>query len=148
MQSSPAVLNKTFSALADPTRRAILSRLARGEFSVGELAAPFEMSWPAITKHLHVLEDAGLMKREKDGRVHRCRLNPEPMKDAAEWIASYRQFWEGQLDALANFLNEASDKEEQEWPDRTPNQESLSSSGASSRPRAKKSSVRGRRPKS
>ncbi len=108
MQPSPAALDKTFSALADPTRRAILSRLARGESSVGELAAPFDMSWPAISKHLRVLEGAGLMKREKDGRVHRCRLEPGPMKDAAEWIAFYRQFWEGQLDALADYLNEAS----------------------------------------
>lgn len=147
MQPSPAVLNKTFSALADPTRRAIISRLARGESSVGELAAPFEMSWPAISKHLRVLEDAGLMKREKTGRVHRCRLEPGPMKDAAEWIAFYRQFWEGQFEALADFLENTSDKEKQEWPDRIQNRESPSSSGAPSKPRGKKSSRRGRSPK-
>ncbi len=147
MQPSPAVLNKTFSALADPTRRAILSRLAQGESSVGELAAPFEMSWPAISKHLRVLEDAGLMKRERDGRVHRCRLEPTPMKDAAEWIAFYRRFWEGQLDALANFLENTSDKEIQNWTSHKPSSKRRSSSSAPSRPRAKKSSARGRKKK-
>ncbi len=116
MGPSSSVLDKTFSALADPTRRAILSRLARGESSAGELAAPFEMSWPAISKHLRVLEDAGLMKRERDGRVHRCRLESAPMKDAAEWIAFYRQFWEEQLDALANFLNDVNNVSEKESP--------------------------------
>ena len=105
------MLDKTFSALADPTRRAILSRLARGESSVGELAAPFRMSWPAVSKHLRVLEGAGLMKREKDGRVHRCSLDPGPMKEAAEWIAFYRQFREGQFDALTDYLNDVSEKE-------------------------------------
>ncbi len=144
MNPSPAVLDKTFSALADPTRRAILSRLARGESSAGELAAPFEMSWPAISKHLRVLESAGLMKREKDGRVHRCRLESGPMKDAAEWIAFYRQFWEGQLDSLADYLDNTLDKEKQEWPERKAGAKPPSASRVRSTRRAKKSSGPGR----
>jgi DNA-binding transcriptional ArsR family regulator len=104
-------LDKTFAALADPTRRAILARLARGEASVTELAEPFSISLPAISKHLRVLEKAGLLAREREGRVHRCRLVVEPMKDAAEWIAFYQRFWEGQFDALADYLNESPKKE-------------------------------------
>ena len=105
--SDDAPLDATFGALADPTRRAILARLARGEATVTELAAPFDVSLPAVSKHLRVLESAGLLRREIDGRIHRCRLAPEPMKDAAAWIETYRVFWEAQLDALANrFVNE------------------------------------------
>jgi len=104
-------LDKTFAALADPTRRAILARLARGEASVTELAEPFNISLPAISKHLRVLEKAGLLAREREGRVHRCRLVVEPMEDAAEWIAFYQRFWEGQFDALADYLNESTKKE-------------------------------------
>ncbi|MFC1491254.1 ArsR/SmtB family transcription factor [Nitrospinota bacterium] len=111
MRLSSSALDKMFSALADPTRRAILSRLAQGESSVGELAAPFDMSLPAVSKHLRVLEGAGLMTREREGRVHRCRLNPESLKDAVEWFSFYRQFWEGQFDALSNYLNEVSEQE-------------------------------------
>jgi len=96
------LLNATFSALADPTRRAILVRLAHGASSVTKLAKPFHMSLPAISKHLRVLENAGLLTREKEGRVHRIRLVAEPLKDAAQWIAQYRRFWEGQFDALAS----------------------------------------------
>jgi len=96
-------LDSTFGALADPTRRAILERLARGEAPVTELAAPFEMSLPAISKHLGVLEAAGLLTRERDGRLRRCGLAPGPMKAAAEWIARYQRFWEGQFDALADY---------------------------------------------
>ena len=103
-------LDRTFSALADPTRRAILSRLARGESSVGELAAPFNMSLPAVSKHLRVLEGAGLVRREKDGRVRRCRLETAPMKEAAEWLSFYRKFWEGQLDSLAAYLEETGEE--------------------------------------
>ena len=98
-------LDATFSALADPTRRAILARLAREESSVTELAKPFNFSLPAISKHLRVLENAGLLTREKDGRVRRCRLDPEPLKSAAQWITQYQHFWEGQFDALADYLN-------------------------------------------
>jgi DNA-binding transcriptional ArsR family regulator len=97
-------LDATFGALADPTRRAILARLARGEATVTELAKPFDVSLPAVSKHLRVLESAGLLRREIDGRIHRCRLAPAPMKEAAAWIATYRAFWEAQLDALANYL--------------------------------------------
>jgi DNA-binding transcriptional ArsR family regulator len=101
-----ASLDATFAALSDPTRRSILARLARGESRVTDLAGPYDMSLPAISKHLRVLEDAGLLKRERDGRVHRCQLNARPMKQAAHWIARYERFWEGQFDSLAKFLNE------------------------------------------
>src|SRR5277367_4712139 len=102
--AADAPLDATFGALADPTRRAILARLARGEATVTELAAPFDVSLPAVSKHLRVLESAGLLRREIDGRIHRCRLAPRPMKDAAAWIETYRVFWEAQLEALANYL--------------------------------------------
>ena len=94
-------LDATFGALSDPTRRAIVERLTRGEASVGELAEPFDISLPAISKHLTVLEEAGLLTRTRDGRTRRCRLIEEPMREALEWIAGYGSFWEGQLDALA-----------------------------------------------
>ncbi len=97
-------LSTTFQALADPTRRAILARLALGEASVGELAEPYAMSLPAVSKHLKVLEGAGLLARERDGRVHRCHLEPQAMRAAADWIAEYRRFWEAQLDQLARYL--------------------------------------------
>jgi DNA-binding transcriptional ArsR family regulator len=104
-------LDKTFAALADPTRRAILARLARGEASVTELAEPFNISLPAISKHLRVLEKAGLLAREREGRIHRCRLVSGPMKNAVEWLAHYQHFWEGQFDSLADYLEESTDKE-------------------------------------
>ena len=106
MRLTPSILDRTFSALADPTRRAILSRLAGGESSVGELAAPFNMSLPAVSKHLRVLENAGLLRRKKDGRVHRCHLNPGAMKEASDWLGFYRRFWEAQFDSLENYLNQ------------------------------------------
>ena len=99
-----AQLDLTFAALGDTTRRAILARLALGETTVGELARPFRISRPAISKHLRVLEAAGLVHRTRDGRVNRCTLDPEPMRAAAEWVEQYRAFWEGQLDALARFM--------------------------------------------
>ena len=99
-------LDATFGALADPTRRAILARLARSEASVGELAEPFSMSLPAVSKHLKVLEGAGLITRHKDGRVHRCGLDSRPMAEAAAWITFYRRFWETQFDALERYLDE------------------------------------------
>lgn len=102
-----AQLDSTFAALSDPTRRGILAQLALGETSVSELAAPYEMSLPAVSKHLRVLEHAGLVTRKKNGRVHRCRLVAEPMKDAAKWIEHYRNFWEAQFDALEKFLDES-----------------------------------------
>ncbi|HEY5087965.1 MAG TPA: metalloregulator ArsR/SmtB family transcription factor [Gemmatimonadaceae bacterium] len=97
-------LDLTFAALGDTTRRAILARLSVGEATVGELAYPFDMSRPAISKHLRVLEDAGLVRRTRDGRVNRCRLEAEQMHVAAAWIEQYRVFWEGQLDALAYLM--------------------------------------------
>jgi DNA-binding transcriptional ArsR family regulator len=103
-QSDP--LSEVFGALADPTRRAILARLALGETSVGELAAPFEMSLPAVSKHLGVLETAGLVQRRKQGRVRRCRLDGRPFEAAADWIEHYRRFWEARLDSLARYLEE------------------------------------------
>lgn len=108
---SPGPLDKTFAALADPTRRAILARLARGEASVTELAEPFNISLPAVSKHLRVLEKAGLLAREREGRVHRCRLVAKPIKDAAEWLAFYENFWQEQFDALANYLDEQTEEE-------------------------------------
>jgi DNA-binding transcriptional ArsR family regulator len=99
-------LDKTFGALADPTRRAILSRLTQGTATVTELAEPFAMSLPAVSKHLTVLEKAGLLTRRRQGRIHYLTLNAAPLKEAAHWITLYEQFWEGQLDALANFLEE------------------------------------------
>jgi DNA-binding transcriptional ArsR family regulator len=99
-------LSATFSALADPTRRAILARLAVGETSVGELAAPFEMSLPAISKHLKVLERVGLIARGRDAQWRPCRLKAEPLRDAARWIEDYRRHWELRLDKLDEYLHE------------------------------------------
>ena len=105
-------LDRTFSALADPTRRAILARLALGEASVGELAAPFEMSLPAVSKHLKVLEDAGLLERHRAGRLHRLTLNPEPMQQAGRWLEQYRRFWAAQFDRLSLFLQQTTEGED------------------------------------
>lgn len=99
-------LDRTFGALADPTRRAILERLSRGEATVGELARPFDISRPAISKHLRVLERAGLVDRRVEGRESRCRLSARPMRDAAEWVERYRSFWEDQLDRFARYLED------------------------------------------
>jgi len=112
IKRSPNALNLTLSALADPTRRAILERLACEESSVTELAGPFRVSLPAISKHLRVLEKAGLLARKKDGRIHHCSLVAGPLQDIAEWIARYRRFWEEQFDALADYLNESEEKED------------------------------------
>ena len=97
-------LDTIFAALADPTRRAILARLAEGETTVGELARPFDISLPAISRHLRVLESASLIEREREGQHRRCRLNPEGMKTAADWIDVYRRFWGESLDRLAEHL--------------------------------------------
>ena len=98
-------LDGIFSALGDPTRRAILARLCEGETSVSDLAAPHDMSLTAVAKHLRVLEGAGLVTRKKEGRVVRCSIEPEPLRDAAEWIAHYQRFWEARLDALADYFD-------------------------------------------
>ncbi|KQV35002.1 MULTISPECIES: metalloregulator ArsR/SmtB family transcription factor [unclassified Rhizobium] len=97
-------LTATFSALADPTRRAILARLAKGEASVNELAAPFEMSLPAISKHLKVLEKAGLISRGREAQWRPCRLEPGPLKDLQGWLDNYRQFWDQSFDRLDLYL--------------------------------------------
>lgn len=105
MVTDSPVLDRTFAALADPTRRAILARLARRDATVGQLAKPFSISRPAISKHLRVLEDAGLVRRARDGRLSRCRLDAAPMREASEWVDRYRAFWEGRLEALANYFD-------------------------------------------
>lgn len=97
-------LSATFAALADPTRRAILARLSEGETSVTELAQPFEMSLPAVTKHLKVLERAGLITRSREAQWRPCRLAPQPLKDANAWLEHYREFWEGSFDRLEDYL--------------------------------------------
>jgi len=99
-------LSETFGALADPTRRAILARLASGEASVTELAAPFEMSMPAISKHLKVLERAGLIVRGREAQWRPCRLRAGPLQDVAGWVEHYRQFWEHSFDRLDDYLRE------------------------------------------
>lgn len=99
-------LSITFSALADPTRRAILAHLTKGEASVMELAQPFEMSLPAISKHLKVLERAGLITRGRDKQWRPCRLKPEPLKGVDHWLEQYRQFWEQSFDRLDEYLQE------------------------------------------
>jgi DNA-binding transcriptional ArsR family regulator len=104
-------LDATFAALSDATRRNILARLAAGETSVSELAAPYHMSLPAVSKHLRVLESAHLIVRRKNGRVHRCRLAAQPMRSASEWIAQYRRFWEKQFDALSSYLEKTQNPE-------------------------------------
>lgn len=97
-------LSATFSALADPTRRAILDRLAYGEASVTELAEPFEISLPAISKHLKVLERAGLITRSREAQWRPCKLDAEPLQESAAWLSRYRQFWEARLDRLDDYL--------------------------------------------
>jgi DNA-binding transcriptional ArsR family regulator len=103
---SPNRLSLTFAALADPTRRAILARLASGEASVTELADPFEISLPAISKHLKVLERAGLIARSREAQWRPCRLRAGALKDAAEWLEHYRRFWEQSFDRLDDYLRE------------------------------------------
>ena len=99
-----ASLDQVFSALSNPTRRAILVRLSKGESTVTDLARPFDMSLPAISKHLRILQQAHVITVARDGRTHRCRLAPAPLTNAERWIAFYRKMWEGQLDSLAEFL--------------------------------------------
>jgi DNA-binding transcriptional ArsR family regulator len=107
----PDRLTYTFAALADPTRRAILGRLVSGEASVTELAEPFEMSLPAISKHLKVLERAGLITRGREAQWRPCRLTASPLKDVADWVEHYRRFWTESLDRLDIYLRELQAKE-------------------------------------
>jgi len=129
-------LDRTFAALADPTRRALLAQLSeKQDLSVSELARPFSMSLPAVMKHLDVLSDAGLVTRSKTGRTVACRLRAAPMQEATDWLNRYQRFWSEKLDQLAAFL------EEDSWPPSQPNQ--ASPSNADSTRRRKKSSARG-----
>ena len=104
-------LSTTFAALADPTRRAILARLVEGEASVTELSEPFDMTMPAITKHLQVLERAGLIARSREAQWRPCRLNAGPLKEVAEWVAHYRRHWEESFDRLHDYIRELKKKE-------------------------------------
>ncbi len=138
-----ASLDRTFAALADPTRRALLARLEhRDTISVSELAQPFDMSLPAVMKHLDVLSDAGLIAREKTGRVVACRLTAKPMEQAMEWLNRYARFWSDNLDSLAAFV-----EEDTTWPSQQPQPVSMrdqaSRSRAGSAPGRKKSTPRG-----
>ncbi len=99
-------LDRTFAALSDPTRRAILARLAGGDVTVGELAEPFKISLPAVSRHLRVLEDAALIVREREGKRRRCRLRPQVLAEAHGWLEFYRQFWSGALDRLDAHLKQ------------------------------------------
>ena len=103
-----STLNRTFAALADPTRRRILAHLARGDRRVTDLARPHAMSLPAVSKHLRVLEKAGLLRRRRYGRVHEMQLDAKPLKQAAQWVEEYRKFWEGSLDRLTAYLEKTS----------------------------------------
>jgi len=109
---SPRMLNRTFAALADPTRRRILAHLARGDRCVTDLARPHAMSLPAVSKHLRVLENAGLIRRKRYGRVHQLKLEAMPMKQAAQWVEEYRRFWESSLDRLARYLEKTNKQPE------------------------------------
>jgi len=104
VKCSSYTLDRTFAALADPTRRRILAQLSRGEHCVTDLAKPYSMSLPAISKHLRVLENAGLIRRRRNGRVHRMQLEAAPMQQASQWIEEYRRFWEESLDRLGEYL--------------------------------------------
>jgi DNA-binding transcriptional ArsR family regulator len=111
MSMSTDRLSTTFAALADPTRRAILARLALGETSVTELAEPFDMSLPAVSKHLKVLERAGLIARGREAQWRPCRIEPRALKDVDDWLAEYRRFWEQSFDRLDSYLRELQAKE-------------------------------------
>ena len=111
MQMPTDHLSTTFAALADPTRRAILARLLSGECSVTELAEPFDMSMPAVSKHLRVLERAGLIARRREAQWRRCRIEAGPLKDVADWTERYRHIWEARLDRLDQYLQHVKAKE-------------------------------------
>ncbi len=119
MRTETDLLSTTFAALADPTRRAILARLGKGEATVTELAAPFDVSLPAISKHLRVLQRARLIEQGRQAQWRPCRLNPAPLRDASDWIGQYRRHWEESFDRLDSYLRElhddrANDKEDDE----------------------------------
>ncbi len=111
MPSRPDHLSTTLAALSDPTRRAILARLAAGEATVTELAAPFAMSMPAVSRHLKVLEHAGLITRGREAQWRPCRITAAPLKDVADWVGHYRKFWTESFDRLDDYLREVQKKE-------------------------------------
>jgi len=113
---SPDRLSATFSALADPTRRAILARLAEGQLSVGELAAPFAMSLPAVSKHLKVLERSGLIVRSRAAQWRPCRIDPSPLKEASDWVSRYQSLWEASFDRLEIYLEKLKAENSHELP--------------------------------
>jgi DNA-binding transcriptional ArsR family regulator len=113
---SPDRLDATFAALADPTRRAILARLASGEASVNELAQPFAMTLPAVSKHLKVLERAGLISRGREAQWRPCRLEAGPLKEVSDWVENYRRFWDGSFDRLGDYLRELQATEKPDGP--------------------------------
>jgi len=133
-------LDAVFAALADPTRRQVVALLAGGSRPVTELSQPFPMSLPGFMKHLRILEDAGLIKREKEGRVVSCTLSSDPMKKASDWLDHYREFWEKRLDALARFLYHQ--EETQAWQTPRHRSDRRSRSSASSTQRRGKSGAR------
>lgn len=139
---SAAALDATFGALADSTRRAILAQLSRGDFALSELARPHRMSLPAVQKHLRVLEDARLVETHKDGRERRCKLDPAPLRDAAQWIRHYQKFWEEQFDSLETFIEEMK-QEDVSWRPQQQDPKQQSKSAARSLRRGKKSFKRG-----
>jgi DNA-binding transcriptional ArsR family regulator len=141
-----AGLDTTFRALADPTRRAMLEQLASGERTIGELASGFAMTLPAVSKHVRVLERAGLADVRREGRSRRCALVAAPMRDAAAWMERYRSYWEASLDRLARYLDETQEEEAQ-WRKRHREPRSGSKSGAGSRRRGSGSTGRGRKRK-
>jgi DNA-binding transcriptional ArsR family regulator len=110
-RTTPQYLNLVFKALGDHTRRDLLARLAQGPAMVTELAKPYNMSLPAVGKHLRVLEKAGLIERRVNGRIHRCALNPSPLKSAGDWIRQYRMFWNETLDSLDEYFQNDTDNE-------------------------------------
>lgn len=114
MQTHHDPLSTTFAALADPTRRAILARLADGEATVNELAAPFDLSLPAISRHLKVLQRTGLIEQGRHAQWRPCRLKPEPLRDAADWIGQYRRHWEQSFDRLEDYLRRIQEAEARE----------------------------------
>ena len=113
MFENTAVVEKTFSALADSTRLAIIERLAQGESSLSDLAEPFDMSQTAVSKHINILSEAGLVKISKRGRTRYCEVIPSPLAQAEKWLDSYQQFWAKQLNSLANFLDEECEDHDQ-----------------------------------
>ena len=116
MQTEFDPLSTTFAALADPTRRAILARLAKGEATVTELAAPFDMSLPAISKHLKVLQRAGLIEQGRQAQWRPCRLKPERLRDVADWVGEYRRHWEASFDRLDDYLRDLQNTETNDDP--------------------------------